>query len=250
MKSYQSKVETLVDSALAVVYPQACVVCGESVESRRDGIVCARCWKETRIFTGEETICHKCGLLAQKDIKTEERIETFCRRCCEDEFDVARAIGVYEGALRASILALKKKPFVSQHLAELLFETRQREPLNRATQIIPVPLHEDRLKERGFNQAAVLARALSALTKIPAHESCVVRVIHSEKHRSGMDAKARHESVNGAFIVMNPRIVEGEKILLVDDVFTTGATVSACARSLKEAGASEVFVLTVARPTF
>lgn len=250
MKSYQTKIGMLVDSALTIVYPQACVVCGESVEARRDGIVCARCWTETRVFTGGETVCHKCGALAQTDVKTEERIETFCRRCGEDEFDVARAVGVYEGALRASILALKKKPFVSQHLAELLFDTQRRQPLNRATHIIPVPLHEERLKERGFNQSAVLAKSLSALTKLPAHENCIVRTMHSEKHRSGMDAKARRESVSGAFTVANPRIIKGEKVLLVDDVFTTGATVSACARSLKESGASQVFVLTVARPTF
>lgn len=251
MKSNAIRIETLVDSTLAIVYPQACVVCGESVESRKDGIVCEKCWRETRIFKGVETICHKCGALAQTDVKAVGKtVETFCRRCDEDEFDAARAIGVYEGALRASILALKKEPFVSHRLADLLFESQKREPLSSATRIIPVPLHEERLKERGFNQASVLAKALSVLSKLPVHESCVVRLIHSEKHRSGMDAKARRESVKGAFKVTNSQIIKGEKLLLVDDVFTTGATVSACAASLKEAGASEVFVLTVARPTF
>ena len=250
LKLNETKVQTLINATLTIAYPQACVVCGDSVESRRDGIVCGACWQQTRIFTGAEMICHKCGLLLQSDSEKGTTAKIFCRRCDDDEFDIARAVGVYEGALRASILSLKKEPHVSQRLLQLLFEAQQREPLNTATRIIPIPLHEDRLRERGFNQAWVLASALSKMTKIEIDNVSVVRVSHTERHRSGMDAKARRESVKDAFKVVSPRLVKGEKILLVDDVFTTGATVSACAEKLKEAGASEVFVLTVARPIF
>jgi ComF family protein len=241
-------IEELINATLTLVYPQECVVCAQSVESRKDGIVCDECWQKTQVLTGKETACWKCGLLAQNSSAKEIATKIFCRRCDEDAFDNARAVGVYEGALRASILSLKTKPYISPRLAELLFEAQQREPLNKATRIVPVPLHEERLKERGFNQATVLANALSKKTKLPDDENCVGRVLHTEKHRSGMDAKARRESVEGAFKVLSPRLVKDEKILLIDDVFTTGATVSSCAASLKDAGASEVFVLTVARP--
>jgi ComF family protein len=126
-------------------------------------------------------------------------------------------------------------------------EVQQREPLNQADMIVPVPLHRARERERGFNQASVLARELSSLSRLPVDEHSVVRRIHTERHRAGMDAKARHQSVANAFTVRHPKSIAGKCVLLVDDVFTTGATVSACAAVLKEAGAGEMFVLTIAR---
>lgn len=238
----------VLDAMLTLIYPHACAVCGESVEARKDGIACDACWQKTRIFSGMETVCWKCGALAESDVEEEKRARVFCRRCDQDSFDVARAIGIYEGALRASILSLKKLPHISTRLVQLMFETQQREPLSFATRVVPVPLHAERLKERGFNQAAVLAQGLAKLAKLPIDETSVVRTVHTARHRVGMDAKARRESVHDAFQIMGPRLIRDERILLVDDVFTTGATVSSCAKALKDAGAAQVFVLTVARP--
>ena len=93
----------------------------------------------------------------------------------------------------------------------------------------------------------MLARSLSRLSQLPIDEHSIVRRVHTSLHRAGMDARARRESVAGAFAVRRSEIITGQRILLVDDVFTTGATVSACAAALKEAGAAEVLVLTVAR---
>jgi ComF family protein len=129
-----------------------------------------------------------------------------------------------------------------------MLEALGRPPLNRVTRVVPVPLHATRLGERGFNQAAVLGHALARLASLPLDEWSLVRTVHTERHRAGMDERARRESVSGAFRVQRPRLVSNERILLVDDVFTTGATVSACAGALKAAGAQEVFVLTAARP--
>jgi ComF family protein len=128
-----------------------------------------------------------------------------------------------------------------------MFAIQQREPLNRAKLIIAVPLHPERERERGFNQALLLARELSRLSGLPLDEHSVTRRIHTERHRAGMDSIARRSSVANAFTVRHPKLIAGQRLLLVDDVFTTGATVSACAASLKDAGAEEVFVLTVAR---
>lgn len=238
----------LYDAALALLYPQSCAVCGESVETRDDGIACAACWNATRIFSEDELTCWKCGLPSLGVVEPSQKREVRCRRCDDEPFTAARACGAYEGALRASVLALKREPHVSPRLARLLSETQAREPLNGATRIIPVPLHHQRQRERGFNQAAALGRALARLSKLPLDEWSVARSLHSERHRAGMDARARRESIAGAFTIERPRLIEGERVLLVDDVFTTGATVSACAGALKEAGALEVFVLTVARP--
>ena len=114
--------------------------------------------------------------------------------------------------------------------------------------IIPVPLHAERERERGFNQAVLLARELARLSHLPLDEHSVVRRVHTERHRAGMDARARRESVADVFAVRHPKLVTGQRVLLVDDVFTTGATVSACAAVLREAGTQDVFVLTLARP--
>lgn len=128
-----------------------------------------------------------------------------------------------------------------------MLATQQREPINSANLIIPVPLHTSRERERGFNQAAVLARELARLSKLALDEHCVMRRVHTERHRAGMDARARRESVADAFAVRHAEAIAGQRVLLIDDVFTTGATVSSCAAALRGAGALEIFVLTIAR---
>jgi ComF family protein len=246
--SFVSKTSALYDATLALVFPQACAVCGASTEARACGVACAACWQKTRIFSEEDLVCWKCGVLAPGRVPEEKRREVRCRRCDAEHFTAARACGAYEGALRASVLALKREPHVATRLAEILFETAQREPLKSATRIVPVPLHPERLRERGFNQAAMIGDALARLSGLPFDEWSLIRATHTAKHRAGMDALARRESVEDAFEVRRPRLVENERILLVDDVYTTGATVSSCADALKQAGAREVFVLTAARP--
>jgi ComF family protein len=133
-------------------------------------------------------------------------------------------------------------------LGEELLKTQQRSPLNSATQIIPVPLHAERENDRGFNQAMVIGRELSRVTSLPLNAVSLVRNKHTNRHRAGMDAKGRRDTVADAFHVINQGLIEAERVLLVDDVFTTGATVSSCAKALLEAGAADVFVLTIARP--
>ena len=206
------------DAVLTLVYPQACAICGGSVEQRKFGVACESCWNKSNTDDADEL-----------------------------HDSAVRAVGLYEGALRESVLLLKRQPHLSAHVAELLVEVARREPLNTSTKIIPVPLHADRMRSRGFNQASVVAQALGKSLRLPVDETSLRRISSSEKYRAGLDVRGRMETVSGAFQVADPRLVANENILLVDDVFTTGATVSACAEALIEAGATEVFVLTIAR---
>ena len=238
----------LYDSALALVYPQACVICGLSVESRVHEPACAACWKETRTFVNNEAMCWKCGVPARHSSLNTNAEAIRCRKCDSLEFTAARACGMYEGGLRASVLQLKRQPRLSAGLTTLLGSTAQRSPLNNATLIVPVPLHSERERRRGFNQATIIAQALSIGLSLPLDEQVLVRSVASEKYRAGLDAKGRSDTVANAFNVRVPRRIEGEEILLVDDVFTTGATASSCAAVLRAAGARSVFVLTIARP--
>lgn len=236
------------DSLLALVYPQSCAVCGASVESRAGGVACEKCWRQTRLFTGTETLCWKCGLPSRGTVTEDKREQVRCRRCDDDSFTAARACGIYEGALRASVLSLKREQHIGSRLKRLMVATQEQYPLSEATRIIPVPLHPEREKARGFNQAALIANELSEVTRLPLDEVSLVRTHHTNRHRAGMDWKGRRDTVADAFQVMYPALISGERVLLVDDVFTTGATVSSCAKTLLDAGATEVFVLTIARP--
>lgn len=234
------------DALLTLSYPQSCAICWRSVEQRRLGVACAACWNSTRILSGAETICWKCGLLSE-EVSPARLDQVRCRHCEAQSFMAARAIGPYEGALRASVLELKRQPHLAEHLETLLLAAARREPLNRSARIIPVPLHARRLRSRGFNQASILAQVLSRGLGVPVDEASLVRVSSTEKYRAGLDAKGRQDTVVGAFEVRHTRLVANEDILLVDDVFTTGATVSACAEALIGAGAKAVFVLTISR---
>jgi len=237
-------ISNLYDSILTLIYPQACEICRQSVESRADGLVCAECWSDTKIFNGAETLCQKCGAFLSDN---PSNFETFCHRCEDDFYDSAQAVGAYEKALLTSILKLKQIPFVPGTLSTLLFQTFQNSDFQDIDLIIPVPLSKKRLAMRGFNQAELLTDSLAKQTGIRVDKMSLRRKIHSEKSRRGMDRKARMESVENAFEVVSPRLIERKRILLVDDVLTSGATVSNCAKALKKAGAEKVNVLTVAR---
>lgn len=241
-------INSLYDVALALAYPQGCAICEGSVESRFDGAVCGACWMEVRLLTGQDTLCWKCGALTLASIAPTRREDVRCHHCDDAAFTAARACGLYQGALRAAVIELKRTPHVPGRLVQLMVKACRQPPLDQSTLIVPVPLHPLREQERGFNQALVLARELSRHTQWPVVENCLARIAQTERHRAGMDARARQESVKDAFALITTRLIEGESILLIDDVYTSGATVSACATVLRVGGAKQILALTLARP--
>jgi len=232
------------DSLLTLAYPQACQICENSVENLSDGIACRKCWIKTNVFSGKEVLCAKCGAFLQSKPANSQ---TFCHRCDEHFYDSASAVGIYEHALAASVLHLKREPFIAKRLRELFISRFRNSNFHDITLIVPVPLSKRRLLERGFNQAVVLSKIIAEQTRLKLDEQSLVRKIDTPMHRVGMDAKARASSVKNAFEIKRPKCIAGEKVLLIDDVFTSGATVSNCANTLKENGASAVYVFTLAR---
>lgn len=238
------------DATLTVLFPIECRVCGAMVESWRDGAACADCWLEVeqRIeqIRTEKTFCSKCGLpLSPQSNQPDERR---CGLCDDLAFSFARACGIYEGALRESVLRLKSQPHIHARLRDLLKTAAANlQEILPSESIIPVPLHADRLKERTFNQAEVIANELAKIIGLPVDTASLIRAEHTEKHRAGMGARERARSLEDAFRVRAPRLIENRIVLLVDDVMTTGSTANEIAQTLLNEGARAVNVLTLAR---
>ena len=235
---------SLPDSFLSVLYPEECRVCGGEVDSLFNGVACSNCWNATKIFTGTETLCNKCGAFLFGASSADPAL---CGKCDEHSYDRAVAAGIYEKALAASILRLKRTPYTANRLKKLLAAALERTNVESDTIVIPVPLSSRRQRERGFNQAALIGRFVARHRSLRRDETSLVRRIHTPMHRVGMDKKARALTVRNAFEVVRPMLIDGKTILLVDDIFTSGETASNCARVLKESGAAIVNVLTIAR---
>jgi ComF family protein len=231
------------DSLLSLLYPQECRVCFRHVENADDGVACARCWSETRLFDGRQALCARCGAYF-KDAGF--RAEVFCRNCDAHRYDGAAAAGVYEKALAAAVIHLKTNPVLAARAADAFIAAFDRSGFG-STVIIPVPLSRRRQLERGYNQADILGKLLSQNARIKLDRQSLARRTDTAMHRVAMDMKARELSVRNAFDVTRPRLIEGQSVLLVDDVLTSGSTASYCAKALKKCGAAEVNVLTLAR---
>ena len=238
-------IKAITNSLLSVAFPQHCHICNALVDEHAHGPACASCWSATRVFTREDPTCLKCGnLLAAAAHVTAAQ----CRECDGHLFDRAVAGGVYERALAAIVLELKRTPHLPKRAGDLLLSAFGRLDNDEELNVIfPVPLSSKRRVERGFNQAEVIGRFISKHTGIAIDTSSLSRSKHTPMHRAAMDRKARDLTVRNAFAVTRPKLVEGRSVLLVDDIFTTGATASYCAKELKKAGAASVKVLTLAR---
>lgn len=232
------------DALISLLYPQSCGICKQSVENSDDGVACRDCWDRTKIFSDRDILCSKCGAFLGE---AKHPIETFCRRCDDHFYDSARAVGVYENALAAVVIHLKDVPGVTKTTRKHLIDSFARQSFVDIDLIVPVPLSKRRLLERGFNQAAILARILAKQSNIPLDEHSLVRSVHTPMHRAAMDKKAREMTVKDVFTVIRPNLIAGKNVLLIDDVFTSGSTASHCAKVLKKNGAGSVNVLTLAR---
>ena len=239
---------TIRDGLLGLAYPEECRVCSGPVQSWDDGVACAHCWNNpaiTKILTG--SICAKCGTPTRAPMSSNGGTR-FCGMCSALPFAAARACGIYSGALEASILFLKTHPHICPRLRRIICQTfseHQHELGSDA--VMPVPLHPSREKQRGFNQSAIIAKIISREFAPRFDDRSLSRIKPTERHRAGMDAADRAQSVERAFEVTPPRMVEGISVLLIDDVYTTGSTISAASHCLLKAGARQVNVLTIAR---
>lgn len=221
------------EAGLRLLYPSRCAVCGGNADS----LICDDCDSDLPWIEGN--ICAFCG---KPTVRPVDR----CRECRGRQlhFDWARSVWLYRGKGRDLIHALKYKN--ERRLVDLIAAPALRVlPENvLIDKITWVPLHSSRKVERGYNQAEIAARAVAAAAGLPA--AGLLKRSRRTEDQNKLEPAARRSNVKGAFAVAVKEI-EGLNILLIDDVYTTGATLSECGKSLKKAGAATVGVMTLAR---
>lgn len=198
-----------------------------------------------------ERPCSRCGRLAEKGAQLlHNGAGHLCYDCRRRDwpFALVRAGGPYEGILKEAIHRFK---YVGQrglafHLAALMVEAYRSEPRYQpAALIVPVPLSREKLRLRGFNQAGLLADEVGRALGIPVNGNCLVKDFDTPP-QAGLKRAARESNLKGAFSVKRPDAICDQVVLVIDDVFTTGSTMSIAAAALRQAGARQVFGLTAA----
>jgi len=236
-----SIVRAVADGLLAVLLAPSCAACDTPLPEPTKGPVCGACWSGIVPFS--PPLCDRCGdpLPSWRVISLAAAMCPRCRRR-PSHLTSRRAIGAYEGSLRAIVHALKYGG--SRSLASGLGKRMRdhgAEVLAGASMVVPVPLHRSRQQARGFNQAAELARHLG-VPVVPA-----LRRLRATPSQTDLPAARRHANVRDAFGLCRGVDLAGLRVVLVDDVSTTGATLDACARVLVRAGAEDVRAITAAR---
>lgn len=228
-----------------LVFPEDCRVCNLPLQNISRVPVCVSCLGAPQPLL-PEYFCAQCHSPFVNASPLDESGR--CRLCRSGliGFDRAWSWGEYDGPLRRLIQLYKynKVKSLAPYLGEWLSLALPRDA--GADTIVPMPLHWYRYWRRGFNQAELLARVLGRKTGLPVVTGAVARR-KSTSPQAGLTAALRRENVSGAFLVKRRHLIEGRRIVLVDDVLTTGATAATCAAVLRKAGARDVSVLTVAR---
>lgn len=233
------------EGALALLYPNVCQLCGLERAGAAEGYVCNTCWQQVRFIV--PPFCRRCGLPFEGDIT----VEFECSNCRDLEFHFAwaRAAVAAAGPVREAIHRYKYNgsAWFEAFLGDLLTRQAARE-LHPADWdfIAPVPLHRVRQREREFNQAERLAQRLSAATGIPVRSDMLART-QPTNPQALLSKQERARNVLKAFALRAGKQLNGARVLIVDDVLTTGATTSACAKALRDGGAEMACVWTVAR---
>lgn len=232
-------------TAELVFFPSFCRLCGELLDKPEERVVCEDCWSKVRPH--RSSICPSCGRFY------EGAGEPHLCRACGDErpsFSIHRSCGKYAGTLKDVILLYKYRRYsiLGRRLANFAFQAvgGDDELWRGVNAVVPVPLHARRKRERGFNQAKVFSERLARLKGLRLVDDALIK-IRNVPPQTSLEAGDRAKNVRGAYLVKRDKGIKGKIILVADDVFTTGATIKECSRTLLEAGAKEVRAITLAQ---
>ncbi|MEA2014539.1 MAG: ComF family protein [Thermodesulfobacteriota bacterium] len=235
----------MVSGLADLLFPPECPTCGAILNIHSEHPFCPECLSSINFI--RSPLCTSCGVPFPDTTGTDH----LCQDCIvsRPSFSIARAMASYNTILLNAIHLFKYRGNVpvGEALGKMMAHTRYDSlEIGRYSLILPVPLHPNRLKERGFNQSLVLARQISDLFPIPVDFLALRRSVRTEA-QVNLSRQQRMANVRGAFEVSDHDRIYDRRILLIDDVYTTGSTVKECSEILMKAGAAEVAVLTLAR---
>lgn len=246
----QNMIEYIKEGLLNFVFPLDCKICEKPIRESKGYSICEDCFKTIELI--ERPYCAKCGKpLIPTDFFKQNR-EILCLDCKRKKysFEFSRSTGIYDKVLKKCIHLFKyygeKK--LAKPLGKLMVDSlvKNDEFKRKIDLIIPVPLHKNDLKKRGFNQSVLLGKVTGDYLSIPVRENVLVKK-KLTPFQVNLSKKERKINILGAFSVEKPGEIKGKNILILDDVFTTGATVEECTKELMKARAKNIFVLTLAR---
>ena len=228
-----------------VIFPPQCLGCAEILHPHSRQFFCPDCNEKIKFITGN--LCPVCGTTFS-DSPAKSHL---CGNCLENKtyFSCARAVVSYETIILHAIHQFKYGSNISigallaSFMADFSFPDVD---FTDYSLIVPVPLHIKRLRQRGFNQSLILAQALAKKWQIPINFSLLKRHKFTLT-QTGLNKAERNKNIKGAFEVSSKKNIAGKNVILIDDVYTTGATINECAKILTKAGAKKVTVLTLAR---
>ena len=242
--------KTIFNKVIDFVFPPQCLVCGKILHGE-DGL-CFQCLTKINFITNPKCSC--CGRpfevisKSTSTISRKEQKNLLCPKCMikKHKFDKCVSAVRYDETSKKLILPFKHgdKTQLANFLGKIM-NTAGRELLTETDLIIPVPIHFTRLLKRKYNQASLIGNTISKLSNKPIRHRILIRTTATAS-QGHLSPKQRKQNISGAFDVKHMEEIKGKTILLVDDVYTTGATVDECAKTLKKYGAKKVFVLTFA----
>ena len=229
---------------LNIILPPRCICCGE-ILSQENGL-CPKCFSAIHFIS--KPYCAICGAPLENPIDEKDVV---CAKCLKEKrhtFSLQRSAFIYDENSKNMLIDLKfhDKTSYATVLAQFLYKAAADILKEKPDVIIPVPLHYMRLLKRKYNQSGLLARELSKLCNIKVDDFSLKRCRNTIPQVK-FSGKARIKNIRGAFFVKKPQNIKNKKILLIDDVMTTGSTLKECAIALKKAGAAKIYALTVAR---
>lgn len=212
----------MLDEILDIIFPPICGVCGKIEKN---------------------FLCKKCEMKLEKQA-------VFGQESYSDRyFDEHLYVFLYSGVIRSLLLNYKfnDNTYLYKTFTNFLLKNKKFvENIKRYDIIVPVPLSKKREKERGYNQSLLLAKEISKSTKIKLNNKCLKK-IKNLVAQSSLNKNERYKNIKGAFALKHNKIIQNKKVLIIDDIFTTGSTVNECSKVLKEAGAAKIGILTIAK---
>lgn len=235
-----SRFQNAADNILRIIYPSRCPICERIIDYGKPRLVCEKCRGEIKYIC--EPCCKKCG----KPLIVRE--QEYCYDCSRHSHEYTRGLSlwVYNKEIQKSIYNFKynnKREYASFYVNELLRYHREKIIGWNAQCIIPVPIHKAKMRERGFNQAELLAKELGKQLELPVNDKLIIRCKETTPQKQ-LNSKERKNNLKKAFKISN-NDVKLKKVILVDDIYTTGATIDSISAVLKKAGVRDVYFVSI-----